>query len=30
LEDENALLKRLVANMPFENETLKDLIQKEF
>lgn len=30
MEDENARLKRLVANMAFENEAMKDLIQKKF
>jgi putative transposase len=30
LEDENARLKRMVANMALENEAMKDLIQKKF
>jgi putative transposase len=30
LEDENARVKRMVANMALENEDMKDLIQKKF
>jgi putative transposase len=29
LEDENARLKRMVANMALENEAMKDLIHKK-
>lgn len=30
LEDENARLKRMVANMALENEAMKELIQRKF
>ena len=30
LEDENARLKRMVANLSLENDVMKDVIQKKF
>jgi putative transposase len=30
LEDENARLKKMVANISLENDAMKDLIQKKF